>query len=762
MRVLHLEDSRDDAELIRVLLRQAWPDCHVTEVTTRPDFEHELGTRGYDVILSDFSLPAFNGLEALRIARQRAPEVPFIFVSGNIGEDRAIDAVRLGAEDYVLKDRMKRLIPVVTRAIREADERRRWRSAERRIHELAECLNEASEAVIMTDLDHRVTFWNRGAERLSGWTAGEALDRSSQELFEPATAARIASACRMASEHGEWSGELDLCDRRGNVHVAELRITVIRDEHGRPKTRLVLATDISERRAAERRVREQSEMLNQAREAIYITDLANRVIYWNSGAERLFGWPTPEALGKTAEQLTEPPLLAAIQTARDETLAQGQWSGELRMQNRRRETLIVESRQTLIRDEHGQPKARLCINSDITERKRLEEQFLRAQRMENLGLLAAGIAHDLNNMLAPILLAAPMLRDHVREPSARKLLDTLEMSAERGSMLVRQVLGFAQGLGGEQQLLQVKHVLRDVVSVVAGTFPKSIRLEECVPSDLWPIKGNATQIHQVLLNLCVNARDAMPQGGTLGIVGENLRLDAAAAAALRGGRPGAFLVLQVEDTGSGIDPAILERIWEPFFTTKETGRGTGLGLSTVRGIIEQHQGFIEVRSTVGKGSCFRAYLPVAEAEEASLAACPARELPHGNGELVLIVDDEQQIREVTSTILRRQGYRVLVACDGTEAAAVLADRAAEIRLVVSDLHMPNLDGAMLGRALRRINPATKMLIISGLASSLSDRSDIRIEEVADAVLLKPFKPESLLEKVHELLRSPRTPTPCGG
>jgi nitrogen-specific signal transduction histidine kinase len=412
----------------------------------------------------------------------------------------------------------------------------------------------------------------------------------------------------------------------------------------------------------------------------------------------------------------------------------------------------VESRQTLIRDERGQPKARLCIDTDITDRKKLEEQFLRAQRMENIGLLAAGIAHDLNNMLAPILLAAPMLRDHVADTSALSLLNTLEKSAERGANLVRQILAFAHGSSGDHRLLQVKHLLRDIAAVVTSTFPKTIQFEDFFPGDLWPIKGNPTQIHQVLLNLTVNARDAMPDGGTLRLKAENRTLDENEAQGIPGARPGAFIVLLIEDTGSGIPPDVLKQMWQPFFTTKDPGKGTGLGLSTVRGIIENHDGFIDVQTTVGRGSAFRVYLPAAEnpaPDRASPAAAPA---PHGKGELILVVDDERHIRDMVSAMLSRNGYRVILASDGAEAVLVFAERAAEIRLVVTDLHMPHLDGATLGRALRRINPAAKLLVVSGMSSSLGNRPDYKPEEFADAFLHKPFKPEKLLAQVHQLLQ----------
>jgi PAS domain S-box-containing protein len=626
MRVLHLEDNPADAELVRALVVREWPDCEVTWVADRTAFLTAVRGRPYDLILSDFALNSFNGLEALQLARAHWPDTPFIFVSGNMGEDRAVDALRSGAQDYVLKDRMKRLPNAIARILRESDERRK-------------------------------------------------------------------------------------------------------------------------RREAENRSRELGDLLNQAREAIFITDLDDRLIYWNAGAERVFGWRQEDVMNRRTADIFG----ADVPVLREETLTRGEWAGELRLTNRNRQPLVIESRQSLIRDDEGHPKARLSINTDITDHKRLEEQLLRAQRLENIGMLAAGIAHDLNNMLAPILLATPMLRDHVGDPSALNLLSALEQSAERGANLVRQILSFAHGATGEKRPVQLRHLVRDIGFVINGTFPKAIRLEEAAPAGLWPVEANPTQIHQVLLNLCVNARDAMPTGGVLRLRAENRVLDLAEAAAIDGGRPGAFVVLQVEDTGTGIAPDLLARIWEPFFTTKEAGKGTGLGLSTVRAIIENHQGFISLRTAPGQGACFRVYLPAAEGPEVEGAAPVPKALPAGKGELILVVDDEVNVRELTRTILGRSGYRTIVAVDGAEAAAMFARYAAEIRLVMTDLQMPNLDGQSLCRALRRLNPAVKLIAFSGMSESLSTLEPLA-SEFADVFLAKPFRPEALLAAVHSLLR----------
>lgn len=749
MRILHIEDNHHDAELVRGLVIREWPDADIRRVATAVDFTAALQVGSYDAILSDCTLPGFDGFEALRMAKARSPDVPFIFVSGTIGEDNAIEAVRLGADDYVLKDRIKRLVTAITRAVRDTRDRRSRHNAEARIGELVDCLNQATEALIVTDLDGKVTFWNQGAEQITGWPTMEAMGRSASQLFDATTFYRIASAAEKGRIEGVGN-EVQIRDRSGRVRQIAVRITSLRDTAGRQKGRLIQGTDVTARWEAERQVREQAEMLNQAAEAIYIEDLNGRIIYWNAGAENVLGWNRSAVTGRTIAEFIHPDALPLVHAAKTETELSGRWCGELRMRTARGETAVLEVRQTLIRDEFGQPKAHLGIGTDVTETRELEEKFLRSQRMENLGLLAAGIAHDLNNTLAPILLATPMLREHVRDPLARQMVDTLESSAERGSMLVRQILSFTHGVGGEHQLIQVKHLLRDIVAVIAGTFPKSIRLDQTVPTTLWPIEGNPTQVHQVLLNLCVNARDAMPNGGVLQLRGENCVLDEAKAASIPEGRTGSFLVIHVADTGTGIPPEIMDRIWEPFFTTKAAGVGTGLGLSTVRGIVRSHEGFVTVVSKPGLGTCFRVYLPAAETEVLDVVPSSARSFPRGKGELILVVDDEREIREVTSTILSRYGYRVILAADGVEAAAIFSRRASEIHLVISDLHMPNLDGAMLARSMRRTNPGTKLLVVSGMASGLGGR-DYNPDDFADGVLLKPFKSEALLEAVQKLL-----------
>src|SRR5580658_5331902 len=258
------------------------------------------------------------------------------------------------------------------------------------------------------------------------------------------------------------------------------------------------------------------------------------------------------------------------------------------------------------------PQARMADGPDGAARKRLDQQYQRTQRLESIGMLASGIAHDLNNVLAPIILAAPVLREHATNPEDLRIITSLEKSAERGVELVRQILSFAHGAGSVQQIVQIKHLLQEALTVAGETFPKNIRVEDNFPGNLWPIMADPTQIHQVLLNLCVNARDAMQDGGTLWLSAENCLLDEVTARKIGGARPGAWVVLHVEDSGTGIPAEALSQIWEPFFTTKGEGKGTGLGLSTVRSIVENHNGFISLKTQPGRGTIFRVYLPAAE------------------------------------------------------------------------------------------------------------------------------------------------------
>jgi two-component system, cell cycle sensor histidine kinase and response regulator CckA len=752
MKILHVEDSREDAELVRALLTEEWPDCAIEVVPTKTAFLESLrGPADYDIVLSDFSLGSFTGLDALRMVREKLPAIPFIFLSGTIGEDRAIEALQAGAQDYVLKDRMKRLISAIRRARRESEERKQRRAAEQTTARFAMLLESTPDFIGMCSLEGRIFYINRAGIEMAGLSHDQDVGLLRLVDLHPADAHDLIlrEGVPAALHDGTWVGQTALLRRDGHQLPVRQIIIAHRATDGNAGYLSIIMHDLTGDHEAERRIREQSDFLNRARDAIIVTDLEGHVTFWNQGAERISGWESDAVADRKLDDVFGFVAHSEIEMAAKALERSDEWRGEFRLHSKEGKLLVLEVSATLIRDNVGRPTSRLFIGTDVTAKRSLEEQFLRVQRLESIGMLASGIAHDLNNVLAPIFLAAPMLREHLSNPVDLSMVATLEKSAERGAGLVRQILSFAHGVSGVHQLLQVKHLVKDTGSVITQTFPKNVRLEESIAGNLWPIMGNATQIHQVLLNLCVNARDAMPQGGKLVLRAENCLLDDIAARAMPGATSGAWLVLHVEDSGTGIPPEVMEHMWEPFYTTKAVGKGTGLGLSTVRGIVENHKGFVVLKTSPGRGTIFRVYLPaanVASKEGSNGSSHPF--VSRGNGELILIVDDEAEIRDITAAILSHHGYRVIIAGDGTEAVALFAPRSEEISIVITDLSMPNLDGASLANVIHRLNPNTKILAMSGLASG---GLNTQMQQFARAFLIKPFKADALLNTVNNLL-----------
>jgi PAS domain S-box-containing protein len=507
--------------------------------------------------------------------------------------------------------------------------------------------------------------------------------------------------------------------------------------------------EITERKLAEQIIAEQADFLDKARDAILVRDLQGKAVYWNKGAERLYGWTREEVLGRDISELfgSDPKRIEEIEAV---TISQGEWRGEQEHLTKDRRKLTVEASTTLIRDSEGTPHALLAIVTDITEKKRIEAQFMRAQRMESIGTLAGGIAHDLNNILAPIMMSIEILKEMSSEPQAAEILETIEVSARRGADIVRQVLSFARGLEGKRVEIQPKHLVKDLEKIIKDTFPKDIRLQFIVPSDTWTILGDPTQIHQILLNLCVNARDAMPNGGILRIEVDNCELDAHYAAMNVEAKPGRYVRICVTDSGSGIPPELTEKIFEPFFTTKDLNKGTGLGLSTVMTIVKSHEGVINVYSETGKGTTFRIYLPATQGPEVlQTENCEEANLPRGHGETVLVVDDESSILTITSQTLAAFGYQVLEATDGADAVATYAQHRNEIAVVLTDMMMPVMDGPATISALLRINPAAKIIAASGLNSN--GGAEKLAAMGVNHLLTKPYTAHTLLKALRTIL-----------
>ena len=638
--------------------------------------------------------------------------------------------------------------------ITDITEHRRLVESLRLAHERLEIVSRATnDAVWDWNIADNSLWWNESYHLLFGYPPEEiapTLDSWTLHIH-PEDFQRVWDGIQQALRlrvHS-WSDEYRYGRHDGSYAWVFDRGYVMRDADGKAMRMIGAMQDITQWKLAEERISEQAALLDQARDAIFVRNLEGKILFWSKGAERTYGWKTAEVMGRNiAEVLYQDE--ATFEQINQAVLREGQWVGEARHQTKDGRELIVEARSALVHAQDGQPKSVIAINTDITERKKIEAQFLRAQRMESLGTLAGGIAHDLNNILAPIMMSIEILAESTTDHVALGTLSTLRTSAQRGADIVRQVLSFARGFEGERAPLDPSRLVRDIKIIIAETFPKDIQLEVLLPPNAWSVLGDPTQLHQVLLNLCVNARDAMPGGGRLAIGIENVTLDAQYASTHIDAKPGRYSVISVSDSGSGIPPEILDKIFEPFFTTKGLGHGTGLGLSTVISIVKGHGGFVNVYSEVGRGTTFRVFLPARDTTataptETSLLAT----LPRGKGETVLVIDDEASILVITGQTLEAFGYRVLTATNGSEAVALYKRNPELISVVVTDMSMPVMNGPSTIRALKAINPAVKIIGASGLKPSTMDASGADLE-IRD-FLNKPYTAETLLKTLSTVL-----------
>ena len=634
LNVLLIEDDEDDYLITRSLLSKAQViECELTWESTFDDGLEALLTEQYDACLVDYRLGAHTGLDLLEAAKENGCQTPVILLTGQGDLKIDIEAMEAGAADYLNKNQID--APLLERSLRYARERG---EAEERIRKQAALLDKARDAIIAYDMDGHVIYWNKSAERLTGWSKEEMLGKQANDyLFDD----------------------------------------------------------------------EQREKLPSCWKAVKETD---------------------------------------------------EWKGELHQQTKDGEEIIVESRWTLVREADGTPESVLVINTDITERKQLESQFLRSQRMESIGRLVSGIAHDLGNLLVPISLGVKVLQQRFSDDAkAIRTLSMIQNSAERGSDMVEQVLAFARGVEGERVIVQPETVISDVHNITEETFPEEVDVQVELDDDLEQVMGDATQVQQVLMNLCVNARDAMPDGGTLTIRAENTTLDEEDARKTIDAEPGEYVYLAVSDTGVGMSDEVIDKIFEPFYTTKPEGEGTGLGLSTAYSIIKGHDGFIDVSSTKGKGTTFRIFLPVASDAEAPDDERSTTVMHNGEGTRVFLVDDEPNILNATCDALEQSGFQVDTAQNGQEALDQLKARQFDVDVLITDIVMPNVDGVSLIREVHAARPDVPIIAASGLADS---RTDDALDAGADAFLSKPFTDEKLRAVLQQVLHredEPATP-----
>ncbi|WP_315788630.1 hybrid sensor histidine kinase/response regulator [Fischerella sp. JS2] len=747
IKVLLVEDNPGDVRLLQEFLWDVTTAQFQLIPVERLDQTLKLlNQESFDVILLDLSLPDSQGLETFITLHHQAPAIPIIVLTGLDDENLALRAMQEGAQDYLVKGQVSG--DLLVRCMRYAIERQRIEEALRQSEERFRVALKNSPIVVFNqDKELRYTWvYNTSA----GFINEEILGKQDLDLIAAADAQLLfdIKQCVLSTGIGIRK-EVSITTAQG-IRYFDLTVEPLRNEAQEVVGVTCASIDISDRKLAEEKIREQAALLDVTTDAIFVRDLDNRVIFWNKGAENLYGWQIQEAYGKkVVELLYDDEPAEELEIALLTVINQGKWQGELPRITKSGKKVLVSSRWSLVCQEDGTPKSILTVDTDITEKKQLETQLFRAQRLESIGTLASGIAHDLNNILTPILAVSQLLPLKFPEIDSghEHLLEILEDSARRGADLVKQVLSFARGVEGKRMTLQVKHLIREVVKIVKQTFPRSIEVCIDVALDLWTVYGDSTQLHQVLMNLCVNARDAMPDGGSLTISADNLLIDENYARMNLEAKVGPYTVITVADAGVGIPREIVERIFEPFFTTKELGKGTGLGLSTVIGIVKSHGGFVNVYSEVGHGTQFKVYLPAAQGIE--IESTPHLEPLAGKGELILVVDDEPAIQEITRASLETHNYKTLVASDGIEAIVLYAQNRDKISAVLMDIMLPSLDGLTAIRTLQKINPAVKIVATSGLASSskLAEASTTNIS----GFLSKPYTVKELLLALQKVL-----------
>ncbi len=549
--------------------------------------------------------------------------------------------------------------------------------------------------------------------------------------------------------------ELKLMDSKKNQFDARLESIAVQDSGGNCSRCRTAVIDITELKRAEQAKQEAykyaENIVETLRESLVVLDSELRVKRVNQTFYKTFNVTPEETLGKLIYELGNSQWdIPELRELLEEIISRNTQFNDFEVDHKfpviGRKIMLLNARQFYKSDTSAQ--LILLAIEDITEKKKLETQLLRSQRMESIGVLSSGVAHNLNNMLTPIMMSVRMLKEKLKDEQSQKLLTILEQNSRRGADLIKQVLSFSRGVEGERDPLAVAYLLSEIEKIIKDTFPKDITIQIDIQKDLSTIVGDAAQLHQVLMNLCVNAKDAMPDGGILSITASDFLIDEDYARVNMDARAGYYVVITVKDTGAGIPSSILDRIFEPFFTRKEFGKGTGLGLSTALAIVRSHGGFINVESEVGAGSIFRVYLPAIKIEIKG-AEEQQPEFPEGHGEYILVAEDEAPVREITTATLEAYGYKVLTADNGAEAVALYAQNKDKIKVVLMDVMMPVMDGQTSIRAIRRINPLVEIIAVSGLAEK--DKL-ANITDHVYAFLSKPYTAEKLLKKVYETLK----------
>lgn len=761
LHVMLIENSAMDAELILMQLRRAGFQCQPLVVAARAQFVEQFGRFPFDVVLADYWLPGWTGMEAFAAMREAGHDVPFILVTGILSEEIAVECIKQGVTDYVLKDHLARLPLVVARALEE-------RALRQARNLMVEALRQSEANSLLLFAHNPLPMWvfesrtlrflqvNDAAVRHYGYERTEFLGMTAADLHLADELPKLWACLRDNVSPPQRSTQCRHRKKDGSVIDIEMFVDFM--EYSGREAALVVAQDITERKRAEEEKQKFFTLVEYSRDFIAVADLQDNVQYVNPAGRALLGIGESEPVeGTHSFDYVAPADMPLVQEKIYPALySAGHWEGELRFRHRQTgKSLPMDFVGFQVKNpETGEARFVATVSRDMSDRRALEQQLQQAQKFEAFGQLAGGIAHDFNNVIGAVQGWAEL----GEEQAASSKDDTLEnyfkkirVQCDRVTSLIRQLLAFARRQILEPRSLNLNQSVREVINLLDKVIGKDIEITTVLADNLATIRADPTQIEQVLMNLCINARDAMPKGGSLTIETHNTAFAEELCRYTPGVQAGPFAELRVRDTGTGMAPEIRERIFEPFFTTKGTGKGTGLGLATVYGIVKQHNGFILVESEIGLGSTFRVFLPVGEFEPAGEARqLVVEELPvRGGTETILLADDHEGVREMTQSVLSANGYQILLAHDGEEAIEVFTANRDRISLVLLDVIMPRRNGPEVYAAIKEIKPFVPIIFATGYSNETATLADL--VERGVTVLRKPYSPAVLCRRVREVL-----------
>jgi len=764
LRILINEDQPADAELLEYEIRKGGFEFTATRVETQEEFLAALECFRPDIIISDYHLPSFDGMQALTLAREHSPLIPVIIATGAMNEEVAVECMKAGADDYVLKEHLKRLVPAISIALANTNERKQKLLAEERLlsseRKFRTIFENANDAILLLE-DTLIVDCNPMAERIFGCPREAMMGRPPYD-FSPAfqkdgTSSRdlatekIGKTLEGSSQYFEWR-HLNSDGTPFDVDIGLSPVTI----DGKPLVMAILR-DITEKKRSELELRESEKkykilsqefntLLDAIPDTILLQSREMEIIWANRAAIANFGDRAGENGDRHCYRLvhgtTEPyencPVLQCLRTGVPA-------KSILPIRN----DMIWEVRAIPVRDETGDMVSVIEIGRDITELKKLEQQLIHAQKMEAVAQLSGGIAHDFNNIVTALIGYGNLLLMQLPEDSpSRHFAEQILVTSERAAELTRKILAFGRKKVFNLEPLDISLLIGGLKSFLERIIGEEIEIQTDLSMENLIVAADGSQIEQVLMNLSTNARDAMPQGGVLSISTSRSELDTHFIDTHGYGEEGAYACIAVTDTGTGMDGATVKKIYEPFYTTKEPGKGTGLGLSIVYGIIKEHRGFISVDSVPGAGTAFRIYLPLIREEHQSpeIYEIP----PHSGGtETILIAEDEDVVRKSTASFLAGFGYRVLEAVNGAEALEIFSASKGEVDLLILDVVMPDKGGREVAEAARLIRPDIRVLFNSGYPLDLLQYKGMLGEGVR--FFTKPIDPRELLRKVREAL-----------